>query len=79
VEEDDESPKVVQTENKETATSASLYRMQNILDEQETLQVGFQHLWGAFDLYCVTWLVVSCALETRLCGEIIGYIYMLLF
>ena len=32
---------VVQTESKGTATSASLYRMQNIMDAQETDQVSF--------------------------------------
>jgi hypothetical protein len=79
VEEDDESPKVVQTENKETATSASLYRMQNILDEQETLQVGFQHLCGAFDLYYVTWLAVYRVPWRRDCVVKVLGIYMLLF
>jgi hypothetical protein len=38
--EDGESLGVVQTESKGTATSASLYRMQNIMDAQDTLQVG---------------------------------------
>ena len=36
-----ETMAVVQTENKGTATSASLYRLQNIADAQETMQVGF--------------------------------------
>ncbi|CAB4030723.1 Hypothetical predicted protein, partial [Paramuricea clavata] len=42
--EDGESLGVVQTESKGTATSASLYRMQNIMDAQDTLQtsVGIQ-------------------------------------
>ena len=31
---------VIETENKGTATSASLYRMQNIMDSQDAVQVG---------------------------------------
>ena len=31
---------VIETENKGTATSASLYRMQNIMDAQDAVQVG---------------------------------------
>ena len=46
VEEDGGSLDVVQTESKGTETSASLYRMQNIMDAQETLQVCFYDLSG---------------------------------
>ena len=48
---------VVQTESKGTATSASLYRMQNIMDAQETDQVSFPISIGVEFWFCLRGLI----------------------